>query len=92
MKISYFCKMKKKANLVIVLLAIMALTTLDSCSTDVVEIVPAWNSACTGSYLSLNENVSITKIAFGSCGAQTLPQPLLSTAADQNTDLYIFLG
>ncbi len=91
MKNSYFCKMKKKVNLVIVLLAIIALTTLDSC-TETIEPVPAWNSACTGSYLPINENASATKISFGSCGAQTLPQPLLSIAADQNPDLYIFLG
>jgi alkaline phosphatase D len=34
----------------------------------------------------------IYKIAFGSCGEQDKPQPILSLAADQDPDLFIFLG
>jgi alkaline phosphatase D len=34
----------------------------------------------------------IFKIAFGSCGEQNKPQPVLSLAADKEPDLFIFLG
>ena len=32
------------------------------------------------------------KIAFGSCGHQDKPQPILNTIVDQNPDLFIYLG
>ncbi len=35
---------------------------------------------------------SRTVIAFGSCGHETEPQPVLKLAADLNPDLFIFLG
>lgn len=34
----------------------------------------------------------VTKVAFGSCGHQDDPQPVLSIAADQKPDAFIFLG
>ena len=34
----------------------------------------------------------VTKIAFGSCGDQDWPQPVLSLAADNKPDAFIFLG
>ena len=36
--------------------------------------------------------VPTTRIAFGSCGHQDLPQPVLRLAADQNPDAFVFLG
>ncbi len=39
---------------------------------------------------SASENIS--KIAFGSCGEQYKPQPILSLAASKDPDLFIFLG
>jgi alkaline phosphatase D len=82
--------MKKKSNLLITLFALLSLTSLESCGDPVIETT--WNSDCSGTFLPINETKTITKICFGSCGAQTLPQPLLTTAANQNPDLYIFLG
>lgn len=38
------------------------------------------------------KKVPVTKIAFGSCGHQDDPQPVLSIAADQKPDAFIFLG
>jgi alkaline phosphatase D len=38
------------------------------------------------------ETLDITKIAFGSCGDQDWPQPVLSLAADLKPDAFIFLG
>lgn len=35
---------------------------------------------------------AVTKIAFGSCGMQDNPQPVLSLAADNKPDAFIFLG
>jgi alkaline phosphatase D len=35
---------------------------------------------------------AVTKIAFGSCGDQDWPQPVLSLAADNKPDAFIFLG
>jgi alkaline phosphatase D len=43
--------------------------------------------------ISCNEKkVAQTKIAFGSCGYQDEPQPVLAIAAEQNPDAFIFLG
>ncbi|MFM2393953.1 MAG: hypothetical protein RLZZ546_1935 [Bacteroidota bacterium] len=44
--------------------------------------------------LSCNQSESneITKIAFGSCGDQNYPQPVLSLAAKDKPDAFIFLG
>lgn len=39
-----------------------------------------------------NDKVSVTKIAFGSCGYQDDPQPVLSLAAEQQPAAFIFLG
>lgn len=39
-----------------------------------------------------HEGPLISKIAFGSCGSQDLPQPILNLAADQSPDLFIWLG
>lgn len=38
------------------------------------------------------EKIKPTIIAFGSCGHQDLPQPVLSLAADRKPDAFIFLG
>jgi alkaline phosphatase D len=34
----------------------------------------------------------VTKIAFGSCAQETKPQPILDLVAQQNPDLFIYLG
>ncbi|MEN7547914.1 alkaline phosphatase D family protein [Rapidithrix thailandica] len=34
----------------------------------------------------------VSKIAFGSCGYQDEPQPILQLAAEQNPDVFVFLG
>ncbi len=39
-----------------------------------------------------NKTTSATKIAFGSCGWQDEPQPVLAIAAEQKPDAFIFLG
>lgn len=39
-----------------------------------------------------SEKPAETKIAFGSCGHQDEPQPVLGLAADRKPDLFIFLG
>jgi alkaline phosphatase D len=41
---------------------------------------------------SCNKKPAVTKIAFGSCGDQDWPQPVLSLAADNKPDAFIFLG
>jgi alkaline phosphatase D len=41
---------------------------------------------------SCNQKQEVTKIAFGSCGWQDEPQPVLSLAADYKPDAFIFLG
>ncbi len=38
------------------------------------------------------KNPAITKIAFGCCGNQDIPQPVLTLAANKNPDAFIFLG
>lgn len=38
------------------------------------------------------ETTSVTKIAFGSCGDQDWPQPVLTLAANNKPDAFIFLG
>ncbi len=42
--------------------------------------------------ISCNRNPTVTKIAFGSCGDQDWPQPVLSLAAANKPDAFIFLG
>lgn len=42
--------------------------------------------------ISCQQQTTITKIAFGSCGHQNDPQPILNLAADYKPDLFIFLG
>lgn len=42
--------------------------------------------------ISCNKKPAVTKIAFGSCGDQDWPQPVLSIAADKKIDAFIFLG
>ncbi len=37
-------------------------------------------------------NPQVTRIAFGSCGHQDLPQPVLRLAAAQQPDAFVFLG
>jgi alkaline phosphatase D len=41
---------------------------------------------------SCKEQPQVTKIAFGSCGYQDEPQPVLGIAAEQKPDAFIFLG
>lgn len=41
---------------------------------------------------SCRQQTTVTKIAFGSCGYQDEPQPVLSLAADQHPAAFIFLG
>jgi alkaline phosphatase D len=43
-------------------------------------------------FTSCQQKPAITKIAFGSCGDQDWPQPVLSLAADDRPDAFIFLG
>lgn len=38
------------------------------------------------------KKAAVTKVAFGSCGYQDEPQPVLSIAAEQKPDAFIFLG
>ncbi|WP_230682062.1 hypothetical protein, partial [Streptococcus pneumoniae] len=38
------------------------------------------------------ETTPVTKIAFGSCGDQDWPQPVLTLAANNKPDAFIFLG
>jgi alkaline phosphatase D len=38
------------------------------------------------------EKAPVTKIAFGSCGDQDWPQPVLTLAANNKPDVFIFLG
>ena len=40
----------------------------------------------------MSKNQQLTKIAFGSCGYQDEPQPVLALAAEQKPDAFIFLG
>lgn len=42
--------------------------------------------------ISCTEKKAITRIAFGSCGYQDEPQPVLAIAAEQKPDAFIFLG
>ena len=44
------------------------------------------------SILSCRQSPSTTRIAFGSCGHQDDPQPVLAIAAEQRPDAFIFLG
>ena len=44
------------------------------------------------SFISCEQKPIITKIAFGSCGWQDEPQPVLALAAEQKPDAFIFLG
>ena len=41
---------------------------------------------------SCKQKPLVTKIAFGSCGYQDEPQPVLAIAAEQKPDAFIFLG
>jgi alkaline phosphatase D len=42
--------------------------------------------------ISCKQESAVTRIAFGSCGWQDEPQPVLSLAAEQKPDAFIFLG
>src|SRR5688500_16429305 len=42
--------------------------------------------------ISCRQEPAVTKIAFGSCGWQDEPQPVLALAAEQKPDAFIFLG
>jgi len=42
--------------------------------------------------ISCKQESAVTKIAFGSCGWQDEPQPVLDLAAEQKPDAFIFLG
>ena len=43
-------------------------------------------------FFSCEEKTAVTRIAFGSCGYQDEPQPVLALAAEQKPDAFIFLG
>jgi alkaline phosphatase D len=43
-------------------------------------------------FFSCEEKTAVTRIAFGSCGWQDEPQPVLALAAEQKPDAFIFLG
>jgi len=45
-------------------------------------------ASCTGQ----KKDAPVTRIAFGSCGHQDDPQPVLGIAAEQKPDAFIFLG
>lgn len=64
------------------------LLILASCGKTVVELTnaqPKYSAPEHKSHL-------ISSIAFGSCGHETAPQPILQQAADTDPDLFIFLG
>jgi alkaline phosphatase D len=42
--------------------------------------------------LSCKQEISTTKIGFGSCGNQDIPQPVLSLASKQGLDAFVFVG
>lgn len=44
------------------------------------------------SWMSCKQETVVTKIAFGSCGYQDEPQPVLALAAEQKPAAFIFLG
>ena len=43
-------------------------------------------------WIGCKQETVVTKIAFGSCGYQDEPQPVLSLAAEQKPAAFIFLG
>jgi len=43
-------------------------------------------------FISCEQSPAVTKIAFGSCGWQDERQPILTLAAEQKPDAFIFLG
>jgi len=43
-------------------------------------------------FAACKREVPVTKIAFGSCGHEALPQPILALAAAQKPDAFIYLG
>ncbi|MBL7752241.1 MAG: hypothetical protein JNN29_12715, partial [Chitinophagaceae bacterium] len=43
-------------------------------------------------YSCQEEKAPVTRIAFGSCGHEDEPQPVLALAAEQKPDAFIFLG
>lgn len=69
-------------------IVLLLFATLNSCKKD----KPIWCDVCQEDYKKLDESKSLTKIVFGSCASQLSPLPLLTTAANQNPDLFIFLG
>ncbi|MGB0885291.1 MAG: alkaline phosphatase D family protein [Chitinophagales bacterium] len=76
--------MKKNIYLQVALMFLVAIS-LNACKDKVVE-------PCSESYMTLDESKVLNKICFGSCGSHLSEQVLLNTAAEQNPDLYIFLG
>ncbi len=42
--------------------------------------------------VACRQKPAVTKIAFGSCGQQSDPQPVLAIAAEQQPDAFVFLG
>lgn len=60
------------------LLSVIIIFTLFSCSTKEAQ--------------DTNRSKLPSKIAFGSCGHQNDPQPVINQAVDQNPDLFIYLG
>lgn len=56
-------------------------------------IKPYWLfTALAVTICACSQKPAVTKIAFGSCGHQDDPQPVLSLAADTKPDAFIFLG
>ena len=45
---------------------------------------------CVIGIISCEQSPTVTKIAFGSCGWQDEPQPILALAAEQKPDVFIF--
>lgn len=43
-------------------------------------------------FAGCKKEIPVTKIAFGSCGHENSPQPVLALAADQKPDAFIYLG
>lgn len=81
-----FKEMKNNINIHLVIAFILAFT-LSACKGKKIETGP-----CAENYLKLDETKVLNKICFGSCGSHLSEQALLSVAANQNPDLYVFLG
>ena len=84
-KISFFT-FKSIANSVPTLI-LLSFMLLSGCKKEFLKIL-----SCPAGFTPVNEQKTIAKICFGSCANQNIHLPLLSTAVQQNPDLFLFLG